>query len=82
MCVCVYVRACARVCTRYLCTCDVILQFHNLAICVHILTCINIDSNYIHIYVCVCERERVLFRLNTIAYNHLHPSMAICFSLF
>ena len=32
------------VCIRYLCTCDVILQFHNLAICVHILTGINFDS--------------------------------------
>jgi len=31
------------VCTRYLYTCDVILQFHNLVIYVHILTGINVD---------------------------------------
>ena len=39
------------VCTRYLHTCDVILQFHNLSIYVHILTYINIVSNSVHMFV-------------------------------
>ena len=78
-----YVTEC--VCTRYLYTFDVILQFNNLAIYVHILTCIKIDSNYVHIYIYVYIfiYIKVLFHRNTtVAYNHQHPSMTTCFGLF
>jgi len=65
VCVCTY--------TRYLYTCGVILQFHDLTIYVHILTCTNIDSAYVLIYIYIY----IYILLESLSYLKVHMTTGL-----